>query len=102
MSAPDSNKSFTISEWPAKLAHISAVLPSDGRCALISRSNKRIIIDKNPTYIKDNIGIIERINKILINKAKSMFLYTNLPTYLEGEVILTATYLYNLILYNLL
>ena len=49
----------------------------------------------NPAYTKENIGIIERVNLTIINKARSLLFHLNSPLYLWGEAVLTASYLYN-------
>jgi hypothetical protein len=46
-------------------------------------------------YTKEPNGLVERINRTLLNKARALLYNANLPQYLWGEAILTAVYLYN-------
>ena len=47
---------------------------------LLSKSG--ITIYNNPLYTKENLSIIKRINLTIINKARALLFYTNLPNYL--------------------
>ena len=49
----------------------------------------------SPAYTPEPNGFIERINRTIINKARSLLYNSNLPLYLWGEAIIASTYLYN-------
>jgi hypothetical protein len=56
---------------------------------------KGITYQKSPPYTKEPNGIIERINRTILNKARSLLYNANLPLILWGEAVLTLVYLYN-------
>lgn len=58
-------------------------------------NHKGIVHQLSPTYTKEPNGIIERINRTIINKIRCLLAHANLPKYLWGEACITATYLYN-------
>jgi hypothetical protein len=49
----------------------------------------------SPPYTHEPNGFIERINRTIINKTRSLLYNSNLPLYMWGEAVLAATYLYN-------
>ena len=54
------------------------------------------IIHRNtPIYTKELNSLIERINLILLNKLRSLLIYSKANQYLWGEALLAAVYLYN-------
>ena len=54
-----------------------------------------MITTNNPAYIKEVLGLIERINLTIIDKARALLSHTKTPTYLQGEAVLVAVFLYN-------
>ena len=58
-------------------------------------SNYGILHQMSAPYAKEQNGLIERTNRILMNKVRCMLYQVNLPFYLWGEALLTAVYLYN-------
>jgi hypothetical protein len=54
-----------------------------------------IIHNTTPAYTKEPNGLIERINKTLMTKVRLLISTSNLPSYLWGEALYTAVYLYN-------
>ncbi len=61
----------------------------------ITLDNAGIIHQTSAPYTKEQNGNAERINRTLLNKVRCLLLSSNLPQYMWGEAILTATYLYN-------
>ena len=57
---------------------------------------KGIKYSNTPGYTKESNGIIEIINKTLLNKARALLFNANLPLYLWGEAILFSVFLYNI------
>src|SRR6185312_8031625 len=57
--------------------------------------NSGIIHQLSPAYTHEPNGFIERINRTILNKARSLLFNSNTPLYLWGEAVLAATYLYN-------
>ena len=49
----------------------------------------------SPPYTPEQNGAAEIINRVLLNKVRALLINSNLPKSLQGEAILTATYLYN-------
>ena len=67
-------------------------------------TNKRFksLLDKkgithqlSPVYTKEPNGLVERINRTIVNKIRSLLIQSNLPKYMWGEACYTATHLYN-------
>lgn len=56
---------------------------------------KGIIHQLSPVYTKEPNGIIERINRTILNKVRCLLANANLPKSLWGEACLTAVNLYN-------
>ena len=54
-----------------------------------------IIHQRAPPYTHEPNGLVERINRTIMNKARSLIYNSNLPLYMWGEAVLAATYLYN-------
>jgi len=54
-----------------------------------------IIYRNTPIYTKELNGLIERINLTLLNKLRSLLIYSKVNQYLWGEALLSAVYLYN-------
>ena len=58
-------------------------------------TNKDINTRYSALYTPKQNGAAEIINRVLLNKVRALLITSNLPKYLWGEAILTATYLYN-------
>ena len=58
-------------------------------------TNKGINTRYSAPYTPEQNGAAEIINRVLLNKVRALLITSNLPKYLWGEAILTATYLYN-------
>lgn len=58
-------------------------------------SSKGIKTRYSAPYTPEQNGAAEIINRVLLNKVRALLITSNLPKYLWGEAILTATYLYN-------
>jgi hypothetical protein len=54
-----------------------------------------IIHQTSSTYTPEQNGFIERINRTLLNKVRSLLLNSNLNKKMWGEALLSAVYLYN-------
>jgi transposase InsO family protein len=54
-----------------------------------------IIHRKTPIYTKEPNGLIERINLTLLNKLRSLLIYSKTSQFLWGEALLAAVYIYN-------
>ena len=61
----------------------------------ISLNEYGIIHSVTPAHTQEPRGAIERINLTLLNKVRTLLLTSKAPTYLWGEALLTAVYLYN-------
>ncbi|KAI0995474.1 hypothetical protein K3495_g12705 [Podosphaera aphanis] len=57
--------------------------------------NKGIVHQPSPVYTKEPNGIIERVNRTILNKIRCMLEQAKLPKILWGEAYLSAVYLYN-------
>ena len=59
------------------------------------------IIHRNtPIYTKEPNGLIERINLTLLNKLRSLLIYSEANQNLQGKALLAAIYIYNRIPYR--
>ncbi|POS82168.1 hypothetical protein EPUL_005540, partial [Erysiphe pulchra] len=56
---------------------------------------KGITHQLSPVYTKEPNGMVERVNRTLMDKVRCLLSNANLPNFLWGEACLTATYLYN-------
>lgn len=56
---------------------------------------KGVILNPTTPYTPENNGISERMNRTLVEKARSMLSDAKLPKHLWGEAVLTAVYLTN-------
>lgn len=54
-----------------------------------------IVLETNPAYNPQLNGVAERMNRTLVEKARSMLLEYDVPKYLWGEAILASTYVTN-------
>jgi transposase InsO family protein len=59
-----------------------------------------IIYRNTPIYTKELNSLIERINLILLNKLRSLLIYSKANQNLCGEALLAAIYIYNRTLYR--
>ena len=58
-------------------------------------NTKGITHQLSPVYTKEPNGIVERVNRTLMDKVRCLLANAKLPNYFWGEACLTATYLYN-------
>ncbi|KAA0031718.1 Beta-galactosidase [Cucumis melo var. makuwa] len=58
-------------------------------------ASKGIVHQNSCAYTPQQNGVAERKNQHLMEVARSLMLFTSLPSYLWGDAILTATYLIN-------
>jgi len=77
------------------------IFASDNGTEFTNNKFKRLLINSgiihqlSPAYTHEPNGFIERINRTILNKARSLLFNSNTPLYLWGEAVLAATYLYN-------
>ena len=59
-----------------------------------------IIQQYSAAYTHEQNGLIERINRTILEKVRCLLFTVKLPKYLWGEVVSAAVYLYNRTLYS--
>ncbi|RKF60525.1 Retrovirus-related Pol polyprotein from transposon TNT 1-94 [Golovinomyces cichoracearum] len=77
------------------------ILATDNGAEYINKRMKTVLEKKgithqlSPAYTKEPNGLIERVNRTIVNRIRCMLITSNLPRELWGEACLTAAYLYN-------